>query len=528
MKKTKVGMSKLLGAKLMKRTLIISVAVILVIVIGVATVISYTSLNKKPFYVGVTFGGSTAEEAKVLIDKVKDYTNLFVVQSNPLQWNITELEKACDYAVNSGLDIIVYFGYKDPNPNPTANEFINTAPERYGSHFLGVYYGDEPGGKMLDSPRRITSVMLYSSNSTTNMTTKSPDNTVTKAEECYDEQSTNQTGTTFYPSGEIMIQKSDMLSTDKNYTRYSKTINYYPNRTITCHGETADAEIEAARNDPDAVKTVPFGPFTYHPDGTVQDENGTIVTGQGDISQFTPYQQVLDSNPLQNPTKTADAYTKSQQTILSSVKNQSYQLFTSDYALYWWDYKGGYDTVFAQLGWNNTLAQEIGLVRGAANLQGKDWGTIITWKYDQSPYLASGDEIYQQMKVSYECGAKYVIIFNYSEDMTGPYGTLQDEHFQALERFWNEVVKNPTVAHGGVKAEAALVLPKDFGWGMRSQHDTIWGLWKADSTNATEQVWAQLQSLLSRYGSKLDIVYDDPTYPVNGKYSQIHLWNETG
>jgi hypothetical protein len=50
----------------------------------------------------------------------------------------------------------------------------------------------------------------------------------------------------------------------------------------------------------------------------------------------------------------------SQQSILAPVKNQSCQIFTSDYALHWWDYEGGYDTVFAELGWNNTAAQEIG------------------------------------------------------------------------------------------------------------------------------------------------------------------------
>ncbi len=519
-------MSKPLGAKLMKRMLIISVAIILIVIVGgLATVISYTSSSKKPFYVGVTFGGSTAEEAKVLIDKVKDYTNLFVVQSNLLQWNITELEEACDYAVDSGLDIIVYFGYKDPTPNPTANEFINMAPERYGSHFLGVYYGDEPGGKMVDSPRRITSVFLYSSNSTSNMTTKS-DRTVIKAEAYSDEQSTNQTGTIFYPSGEIMIQSQEMLYTDKNSTTYHKTTFYYTNGTITYEGYTDYQKNNVSMNDPDAYKSVPFGSFTYQPDGTVKNENGTIVTDQGDISQFTPYQQVIDSNPLQNPAKTADAYTKSQQTILSSVKNQSYQLFTSDYALYWWDYKGGYDTVFAQLGWNNTVEQEIGLVRGAANLQNKSWGTIITWKYMQSPYLASGEEIYQQMKASYECGAKYVIIFNYAEDMTGPYGTLQEEHFQALERFWNDVVQNPLYARGSAKAEAALVLPADYGWGMRTPNDTIWGLWQPDGNSG--QVWTQLQDKLDQYGQKLDIVYDDPAFPVSGNYSQVFYWNQTG
>jgi hypothetical protein len=32
-------------------------------------------------YVGVTFGGTTVQEAKQLIDKVKSYSNLFVIAS---------------------------------------------------------------------------------------------------------------------------------------------------------------------------------------------------------------------------------------------------------------------------------------------------------------------------------------------------------------------------------------------------------------------------------------------------------------
>ena len=121
--------------------------------------------------------------------------------------------------------------------------------------------------------------------------------------------------------------------------------------------------------------------------------------------------------------------------------------------------------------------------------------------------------------------APNVVVFNYAKDMTGPYGTLQDEHFQALERFWNEVVKNPFIAHGRVKAEAALVLPRNYGWGMRNPQDTIWGLWAANSTS--QQVWEQLQSKLEQYGLKLDIVYDDPAYLVSGKYSQVYYWNQT-
>jgi hypothetical protein len=164
-------------------------------------------------------------------------------------------------------------------------------------------------------------------------------------------------------------------------------------------------------------------------------------------------------------------------------------------------------------------------VRGAANLQDKDWETIITWTYTQPPYLTSGDEVYNQMQLSYERGAKYVVVFNYAENMTDSYGTLQPEHFQAHQRFWNEVVQNSSVVHGGIKAEAVLVLPKDDGWGTRNQNDTIWGLWKADGSS--QQVWNQLQNKLTEYGSKLDIAYDDPAYPVVGKYCQIYYWNQT-
>ena len=109
--------------------------------------------------------------------------------------------------------------------------------------------------------------------------------------------------------------------------------------------------------------------------------------------------------------------------------------------------------------------------------------------------------------------------------MIGPYGTMQEQHFQALQRFWNEVVQNPNIKHGGITAEAALVLPKDYGWGMRHENDTIWGLWSTNSTS--QQIWTQLQSKLAQYGLKLDIVYDDSAYAVVGKYSQIFYWNQT-
>ena len=133
--------------------------------------------------------------------------------------------------------------------------------------------------------------------------------------------------------------------------------------------------------------------------------------------------------------------------------------------------------------------------------------------------------MYEQMLTSYECGAKYVVVFNYADDMDSPYGTLQEEHFQALQRFWNEVVQNSNIVHGRMKAEAVLVLPKDYGWGMRNPNDTIWGLWYAEGTS--NLVWSQAQNKIAEYGSKLDIVYDDSSYTVVGKYSQVFYWNQT-
>jgi hypothetical protein len=63
------------------------------------------------FQVGVAFCGNTTAEAKLLIDRVKGYTNLFVVQSGQASNNKTSLNEIVDFAVDSGLNVIVYFGW---------------------------------------------------------------------------------------------------------------------------------------------------------------------------------------------------------------------------------------------------------------------------------------------------------------------------------------------------------------------------------------------------------------------------------
>ncbi len=183
--------------------------------------------------------------------------------------------------------------------------------------------------------------------------------------------------------------------------------------------------------------------------------------------------------------------------------------------LYWFDYLSGYDVVLAQIGWNHSLVKDIGLIRGAATLQDKDWGAIITWKYTTLPYLDRGEAIYRQMLSSYEAGAKYIVIFNYPYTDENPYGIMLDEHFEALEKLWTDAIQGK-VTHGSILAEAGLVLPKNYGFGLRHPKDSIWGFWGPDEK--THQVWSITEELLSRYGLGLDVVYDDPAFPVTGKY----------
>jgi hypothetical protein len=211
---------------------------------------------------------------------------------------------------------------------------------------------------------------------------------------------------------------------------------------------------------------------------------------------------------------------------MQDLKNRSIPAFTSDYALYWFDYLAGYDTVFVELGWNHSTTQQIALGRGAANIQGKDWGAIITWTYQHPPYLASGPQILQDMFFAYQSGAKYVIVFNYPRyPETNPYGILAEEHFTAMETFWNHIHASPRSASEKTVGQVAFVLPKDYGWGMRNPDDKVWGFWGPDALSPL--IWDNMNKLIAKYGLKLDMIYDDLRFNFKEKYSQIYYWNST-
>ena len=409
----------------MKQVIILSLILITVIVTA-SVLVSYSITNRKtdakPFYVGVTFCGNTTTEAKLLIDKVKDYTNLFVLQSWPISNNETDTTEICDYATASGLNIIVNLGVNQTYDRDWTWQFpwLESAKQRYGNQFLGTYYDDEPAGVQLD------------------------------------------------------------YSWFNFFLNYSSYFEGRPH-VSPLHQIFADLEDEMA--------------------------NVTRPEPKDYDTEAEWFQMILETNQGHK-----------------SLIKAGIKTFTSDYLLYWFDYLGGYDVMLAQFGWNNSYTQEIALVRGAARMQNKSWGAIITWKYWEPPYLDSGEEIYNQMHAAYEAGAEYAVIFSHPQIGNSPYGSLTDEHFEALEKLWVEVAQNPRETSES-QAEAVFVLPKNYGWGMRRPEDCIWGFWGPDEKSP--QIWENSRKLLSQYGIRLDIVYDDSAFPVAGKYPLVYYWNET-
>ena len=379
-------------------------AILLLLILAIAASLpilnQYYSNNgavKDDFYFGVSYGQDTAEEALPLIDKVKDYTNVFLINSWNITANQTALDLVCDYAAKANLNFIVYFDFISRVTFPWHQQWLDNAKQRWGDKFLGVHLRDEPGGKQIEENEFFTNAFDY----------------------------------------------ADAAARFINGVKYGKYLNA---------------------------------------------------------------------------------------TSMIDAKSKGIHLFTSDYVLYWWDYLAGYDTVFAELGWNISTNRQIALCRGAANMQGKDWGTIITWKYYVPPYLASGEEIYWDMVASYRAGAKYVILFNYPKyPETNPYGILSDEHFAAMQRFWQYVHVYSRATYGKVDGQAVLVLPKDYGWGMRRNQyivqDKIWGLWYED--DKATLILNNTNKLDARYNLQLDIVYEDSRFDYKGKYSQVYFWNST-
>ena len=208
-----------------------------------------------------------------------------------------------------------------------------------------------------------------------------------------------------------------------------------------------------------------------------------------------------------------------------------FQVFTSDYALYWYDYLAGYDVVFGEFVGNSSRQIAAGLVRGAAKTLNKDWGIIITWSNLQS-FVEYPDQLYNDMVLAYQNGAKYIIVFNspgFNSTSAHPplteYGTLTTEHLEKMQKFWNYVQIQPHAEN--YPANTAYVLPSDYGYGFRGSDDKIWDNWEADMVSP--QIMNDLNLLLQTHVLYLDIVYETKigNIPINLPYDRLLFWNGT-
>jgi hypothetical protein len=243
-----------------------------------------------------------------------------------------------------------------------------------------------------------------------------------------------------------------------------------------------------------------------------------------------PAGRQLDLDPDWTIVKSANNYTDATNQFVKAENNSVYwfknsysnwtnvSLFTSDYALYQFDYESGYDVVLAQLGWNLSRQLNIALCRGAATLQNKDWGVIVTWEYTESPYLESGSKLYEDLVLAYNNGAKYISVFDSNEAYNQ--STLSQDHLSALKQFWQYIQDNPRSA-SSARDRVAFVLPEDYGYGFRGPTDSIWGLWTADSLSYN--LCVSVDNKLAEYETKLDIVYNTTQVQTSGYKALFYI-----
>ncbi len=405
-----------------RRNILLAAVIVAVLVSSLFLTVEYFYLPDPPtvspeFYVGVECGYNNITLCKALIDKTKNYTNLFIIGATDIVKNVTLLDEVCDYAYDAGLHFAMYFSpaqtYTDLGENittsytlPNGTElqtpsyrsnlpigWIKSAMAKYGDRFLGAYFYDEPGGTQLD-------------------------------------------------------------------------------------------------------------------DGALK-----LVREERDYSTM------------------AKAFVQNLSAKVQPYINSSAMTFTADYGLYWFDYKAGYDAVLADFGFNNSRQLQTSLCRGAANSQNKDWGIMVTHRFSNDPTLESGPELYNDLVLGYDSGAKYAVVFNFAETDWYPkeayqpfeYGIMEEEHFDALKSFWSYVQNNPD-KHDSLKADVALVLPEAYGFGFRNAEDNIWGLFSGNSIS--QAMWFDVNNYVNEYGSRLDIVYNDEAFndAAKNSYSQIIYW----
>jgi hypothetical protein len=365
----------------MKKTAVLLIAIIIVSAVALPTYFLTSCNSKEQFYFGVTYGLDSVQAAQQLIDKVQNYTNIFVIDSMPISNNESSLNAVCNYAAKKDLSFFVYF--LSLYGQAWQQNWVTNATKIWSNKFLGIYLRDEPGGRQIELQERF-----------------------------------------------------------QNATNYSDAASKF-------------------------VK----------------------ITSSG------PSMQLLQANHI--------------------------PVVTSDFALYWFDYQAGFNTIFVELGLKDNPIQQIGLCRGASNVQGKSWGAILTWSNVSE--IENPAESYQNMLNAYNAGAKYLLMFNGNDTLGTPYGDLTEAYYQKMHQFWNYAASHPRDL-SQTRPQAVFILPPDYGWGMRTSIDSIWGIWSTDSSSAL--IWQGMENLIAKYGLKLDIVYQNNSSSLSN-YKTVYHWNST-
>jgi hypothetical protein len=244
----------------------------------------------------------------------------------------------------------------------------------------------------------------------------------------------------------------------------------------------------------------------------------------GDQIDHSRYQIVYNASTI---SEAASNYTSTLGGYLKYFTDTGQTVLTADYLLYWFDYKAGYDTVLAEFGWNSSRQMQIALCRGAARANDRDWGAMITWTYRDWPYIESDSQLYDDLVLAYNNGAKYAIIFNYPENNVTQFGILDQKHLDAIKNFWSYQTNNQPTDANYNQVKTAYVMPADYGFGFRYSSDNIWGLWGAN--DQTQKIWMCTNHLVQQYGTNFDIVFNEPQFQqgFQSKYNRLIYWNQT-
>ena len=210
--------------------------------------------------------------------------------------------------------------------------------------------------------------------------------------------------------------------------------------------------------------------------------------------------------------------------ITHSFGNSNYQLFTSDYSLYWYDYEAGYDTVFGRITMNYSRQINIDLCRGAATVQNKDWGVMITWTYTQPPYmesyLTSTMTWCWRMKMEQNTLLSLIVTKTLLRTFYNKDNLMRCSSFGSTR-------KSTLRSISPVSERSAYVLPDGYAYGFRSPtDDSIWGLWRNDSV--TLDISMTIGTLFQIFGNNLDIVYPEANQTLESVgYKNVIYWNDT-